>query len=336
MSDSFVDGFFLKLEPYFEPEQNKKICEMLRIYTMGFTISPIRTELAVAEYRLPTAYHVYMAAKAQDGKMTERSKEQYKMCLEGLLFFLKIPVDQITVNHIRMYLNEIAVNKRTGKPLSGETLNQRKSIIKSFFRWLYEEEYVEKDPSVRIKREKPNSKPREKYEDTDIEKIRNACQCERDIAIIDLLASSGIRVSECVGLNRDDVDLDKRELTVYGKGGKWRTTYMDARTVVSIRKYLESRQDDCTALFVSKRKPYKRISTAALRRCLHGLTAGSGVEDIIPHRFRHTVATRAMEKDMPPDSVREMLGHSDIKTTMHYTHINREKVRSDYQRYIGK
>ena len=336
MSDSFVDGFSLKLEPYFTPEQIRQIKEMLYIYTLGFTIVPITTELAVTEYCLPQAYHVYIASKEQDGKLSLRSREQYCLCIEDMLYFLRIPLDAITVNHIRMYLQHISVNRKTGKKLSAETMNQRKSIIKSFFRWLYEEEYIAKDPSVRIKREKAHSKPREQYEDTDIEKIRDACMSERDIAIVDLLASSGIRVSECVGLNIEDIDLENRELVVYGKGGKWRTAYIDARAVVSIRKYLDSRTDDCEALFVSKKKPFQRIGAPAVRRCLHSLSFESGVQNIIPHRFRHTVATRAIEKDMPVESVQAMLGHMDIKTTMHYAHVNKEKVKADHRRYIGK
>lgn len=334
MSDAFTDGFCIKLTPYFEQEQIRQIRDLLNIYSMGYTITPITTELTVADYQLPQAYFVFMAAKEQDGKMSEKSKAQYRMCLEDLLFFLKMPVEKITVNHLRMYLHDRSKNRKTGKPLSTETMNQRKSIIRSFFKWLYEEEYIEKDPSVRIKREKSNAKPREQYADTDIEQMRSACEDARERAIVDLLTSSGIRISECVGLNIADVDLDKREFSVYGKGGKWRTAYMDAKAVVSIRKYISTRNDDCEALFVSKRRPYKRITTAAVRRCLHGLTEKSGVQDIIPHRFRHTMATTAINKGMPVESVQAVLGHSEISTTMRYAHVANDKVKADHQKYM--
>lgn len=335
MSDAFVDGFCLQLASLFGPEDIKRIKDSLYVYSLGYTITPITTELATADYQLPQAYFVFMAAKAQDGKMSEMSRRQYKSCIEDMLYFLRLPVEKITVNHLRMYLQDISKNKKTGKELSTETLNQRKSIIKSFFRWLYEEEYIEKDPSVRIKREKAHSKPREQYADTDIEQIRNACENVRDKAIVDLLASSGIRISECVGLNKSDIDLEERELTVYGKGGKWRTAYMDAKAVISIRKYLESRSDDNEALFITLRKPYKRVSAAAVRRCLHGLTDESGVKDIIPHRFRHTVATNAINKGMPIESVQQLLGHSEIDTTVRYAHVSKEKVKIDHQKYLG-
>lgn len=334
MSDAFTDGFCLQLAPYYSQEQIRQIRDILNIYSMGYTITPITTELAVTEYQLPQAYYVFIAAKEQDGKMSEKSKEQYRMCLEDMLHYLHTPLEKITVNHIRMYLHDRSKNRKTGKQLSTETMNQRKSIIRSFFKWLYEEEYIEKDPSVRIKREKSTAKPRREYEDTDIEQMRGACVDSRERAIVDLLTSSGIRISECVGLNLADIDLDKRECSVYGKGGKWRTAYMDAKAVVGIRKYIEMRTDDCEALFVSKRKPYKRITTAAVRRCLHGLSEKSGVQDIIPHRFRHTMATTAINKGMPVESVQAVLGHSEISTTMRYAHVAKDKVKADHQKYM--
>ena len=161
-----------------------------------------------------------------------------------------------------------------------------------------------------------------------------ACKNSRDRAIVDLLASSGIRVSECVGLNISDVDLDKREITVFGKGEKWRTSHIDAATVVSIRKYLSTRNDDSKALFVCNKRPHKRISTSGVRRCLHKLSDESGVPDIIPHRFRHTMATSAISKGMPIESVQTVLGHANIGTTMHYAHVSNSKVKANHERYM--
>ena len=336
MSDSsFVDGFCMQLAARFDQDQIEDIRSMLSIYSLAYTITPITETVDSGEYRLPEAYYVFMAAKAQDGKMSEKSREQYSMCLENMLQFLHAPLEKITVNHLRLYLQHISKNAKTGKLLSTETLNQRKSIIKSFFKWLYEEEYIEKDPSARIKREKSHARPREQYADTDIEQIRNACKSLRELAIVDLLTSSGIRISECAGLNREDVDLTKREITVYGKGGKWRTAYIDARAVVSIRKYMETRKDDCDALFVTKKRPYRRIEVASIRKSLHELSEGSGVENIIPHRFRHTMATNAINKGMPVESVQILLGHSEIETTMHYAHVSNDKVKADHRKYLS-
>ena len=334
MSETFTNGFCLKLNGILEPEQIKSVKELLDIYTMGFEIKPITTDLTVNEYQLPQAYYIYMAAKEQDGKMKPGTRDQYRWCIEKMLFRLRLPLELITVNHLRLYIHEISTDARTGKPLSKATLNQRKAIIKSFFRWLYEEEYIQKDPSVRIRSERIDSKPRTAYKDTQIEALRLASKDPRTRAIIDLLTSSGIRIAECVRLNRDDIDLESRELTVFGKGEKWRTAYIDAAAVVSLRAYLATRSDDSEALFVSSKAPHKRLSAGAIRRILHKLSAVTGIEDIIPHRFRHTTATRAIDRGMPIESVQVMLGHEEISTTLRYAHVSNEKVKRDHQTYM--
>lgn len=334
MSDTFTEGFCLRLQGVLPPEQIRAVRDLLNIYTTGFEIKQVTTELSVPDYQLPEAYYIYMASKEQDGRMRPGTKEQYRLCLENLLFFLKMPLDRITVNHLRLFLQETGTNRKTGEPLSKVTLNQRKSIIRSFFSWLYEEEYIPKDPSLRIRPDHTQPKPRTAYLDVQVESLRHACTSDRERAIVDLLISSGIRISECVGLNIADVDLAKREIIVLGKGGKWRTTYMDAAAEVSLRKYLESRDDDNPALFVSERKPHKRLTTSAVRRALHNLEPEAGVDNIIPHRFRHTTATNAINSGMPVESVQAILGHSEIGTTMRYAHVSNDKVKADHQRYM--
>lgn len=334
MSETFVAGFCLKLNGVLEPEQIRTIKELLDIYTLGYDIKPLTTDLTISEYQLPQAYYIYMAAKEQDGKMKAGTREQYRSCLEKMLFRLRIPLEQITVNHLRLYIHEISTDHRTGKPLAKATLNQRKAIIKSFFRWLYEEEYIQKDPSVRIRSERTDSKPRTAYKDTQIEALRIASTDPRTRAIIDLLTSSGIRIAECVRLNRSDIDLESRELTVFGKGEKWRTAFIDAAAVVSIRAYLATRQDDSDALFVSSKAPHKRMTSSGIRRSLHKLSDATGIDDIIPHRFRHTTATRAIDRGMPIESVQVMLGHEEISTTLRYAHVSKEKVKRDHQTYM--
>lgn len=334
MSDSFADGFCLKLQGILEPEQIKQVKDLLNVYIANYDIEPITTDLAIRDYQLPDAYYIYMATKEQDGKMKAGTKRQYEMCLEKLLFRFCLPLDQITINHLRLFLQEISINQKTGGHISKATLNQRKNIIRSFFSWLYEEEYIEKDPSKRIRPERADSKPREAFGDEQIEKMRAACQTARERAIIDLLVSSGIRISECVGLDITNVDLEKREVVVFGKGEKWRTSYIDAAAVVSIRRYLATRSDNNKALFVTSREPHKRLSPAAVRRSLKKLSEVSGVPNIIPHRFRHTMATKAINSGMPIESVQSILGHSEINTTMNYAHVSSDKAKMDHKRYM--
>ena len=333
MCDNFTEGFCLKLQGVLPPEQIRVVKDLLDVYTVGYKIERISTELSLPNYQLPEAYFIFMASKEQDGRMKEGTREQYRLCLEKLLYFLRLPLEQITVNHLRLYIQDISVNRKTGKSLSKVTLNQRKTIIRSFFSWLYEEEYIPKDPSRRIKLDKAESKPRVAYQDVQIEALRHACQCERDRAIIDVLASSGIRIAECVGLDIADVDLQQREIRVFGKGEKWRTSYIDAAAVVSVKAYLATRDDNNPALFVSLKKPHNRLNPKAIRDRLHDLSDTSGVPDIIPHRFRHTMATEAINRGMPIESVQAILGHSEISTTMRYAHVSNDKVKADHARY---
>lgn len=336
MSEVFTEGFCLRLQGALPPEQIRTVRDLLSVYTIGYKIEQITTELAlVDDYQLPEAYFVYLAAKSQDGRMKDGTREQYRMCLEKLLYRFGLPLDQITINHLRLFIQECSRNAITGKPVSRVTLNQRKAIIRSFFSWLYEEEYIPKDPSVKLKSDHAQSKPRTAYRDTQIEMLRMASTDPRTRAIIDILLSSGIRIAECVGLNRSDVNLETRELVVFGKGEKWRTTYIGAAAVVSLKAYLATRTDENPALFISKRKPYRRLSTGQVRKILKGLETQAGVENVIPHRFRHTTATTAIEAGMPIESVQALLGHTQIKTTLRYAHVSNAKVKADHQRYLG-
>lgn len=271
MSDAFVNGFCLTLVGKVPERKIHIIRDALNSYIVGYDIKPITTNLVTTYYKLPDEYYIYMAAKTQDGKMRNGTKYQYASCLEKMLYRFCIPLSDYTTNHIRCYLSEISINQKSGKRLSNTTMNQCKAIIRSFFQWLYEEEYIEKDPSIRIKPDKSDCKGRTPFDDTQIEAIRMACKDIRTLAIVNLLLSSGVRISECANLNRQDIDFVKRSAIVYGKGGKWRTVYFNAAALTSLRAYLETREDNEQALFVSKRYPHDRLSTSAIRKILHGL-----------------------------------------------------------------
>lgn len=334
MSDAFVNGFCLTLVGKVPERKMHIIRDALNSYIIGFDIKPITTSLTTTYYKLPNEYYIYMAAKTQDGKMRNGTKYQYASCLEKMLYRFGIPLNDYTTNHIRCYISEISVNAKSGKRLSNATINQRKAIIRSFFQWLYEEEYIEKDPSVRIKSDKSDCRIREPFEDTQIEAIRMACKDIRTLAIVNLLLSSGIRISECVNLNRQDVDFIKRSAIVYGKGGKWRTVYFNAATLTSLKAYLETRKDGEQPLFVSKRCPHDRLSTGAIRKILHSLQNESGVDDIIPHKLRHTMATEALNSGMPITSIQALLGHVKVDTTVRYAHTSATKAELDYKKHM--
>lgn len=331
---AFTDGFCMLVGSKFDNDQIRIIMEQLEIYSSGFDIKPITTDIVLSEYKLPQELMLFLATKQQNGRMSKRSYEQYYSCLTKMLYDICLPLKDVTVNHLRMHISRISVDRRNGKPLSQSTLDQRKSIMRSFFQWLYEEEYIPKDPSVRIKPVRADVKPREAYQDTQVEVLRDACQTDRDRAIVDVLTSSGIRVEECSRLDRTDVNFDTREIKVLGKGSKYRTSFIDAKAVVSLKKYLGSRGDTDGALFVTHDNPHNRLTTNAIRSMLHKLEPAANTTNVIPHRFRHTMATRAISNGMPVESIQAILGHSQITTTMRYAHVSYDKVKRDHDTYM--
>lgn len=176
---------------------------------------------------------------------------------------------------------------------------------------------------------------KETYSDEAMERMRDECHCLRDLAIIDLLASSGMRVGELVRLNREDIDFDNRECIVFGKGSKERPVYFDARTKIHLKNYLDSRTDDNPALFVSLLKPYNRLQISGVEIRLRSLGRELGIPKVHPHKFRRTLATRAIDKGMPIEQVQRLLGHTQIDTTMQYAMINQKNVKVSHQKYIA-
>lgn len=330
--DEIINKVVLKLEGKMSNDDIRNVRDAMQIVLAGYKVEALTTEIAPYTYQLPDCYKMFMASKVMDGRMSERSKEQYRLCLEKMLYRLQLPVEQITSNHLRAYILEIS-QKPNGKRLAAATLNQRKSIIRSFFAWLTEEEYITKNPALRLHQEKVNRRPEPVFTDIQIETIRDGCGNIRDEAIINLLTSSGIRITECVELKKDDIDLDERSAIVFGKGGKYRTVYFDARTEFALRQYLASRDDDSEYLFVSVRKPHGKIKPNAVRCRMSRISDSTGISKIHPHRFRHTLATGLAEKGMPLPEVQQILGHTKIDTTMRYTHVSTSKVKQAYERY---
>ena len=332
--NEIINKVTLKLEGKLSDQDLRLVRDTLQMVLTGYTVEPVCTEVVPYEYQLPDCYRYFLAAKTMDGRMSAKSRQQYQLCLEPMLRRMQLPVEQITANHLRAYLLEIST-KPDGKQLSPATMNQRKSIIRSFFAWLAEEEYIQKDPSLKLHQEKVNRKPEPVFTDLQMEQIRAACKNIRDEAVMCFLVSSGVRITECVELKKEDVDLDQREAVVLGKGNKYRTVYFDARTEFALRKYLNSRKDDSPYLFVSLRAPYDQIKPGAIRSRMMKISKETGIEKIHPHRMRHTMATNLVEKGCDITDVQQMLGHTKLDTTMRYTHTSKKKVKAAHERYAG-
>jgi integrase/recombinase XerD len=272
----------------------------------------------------------YLSAKKIEG-CTERTIKAYKSTLLNLFKIIEVPVRSITTESIRDYL----VNYQGINNCSKVTVDNLRRNLSSFFSWLEEENYIVKNPIRRIHKVKVGKKVRKVISDENIEIMRDYCQNTRDIAIIDLLYSTGMRIGELVNLDISDINFGERECIVYGKGDKERRVYFDAKTKLHLSKYIKERVDLNTALFVSLNKPYKRLNINGAEIRLRELGKKLGIEKVYPHKFRRTMATRAIDKGMPIEQVQQLLGHQQIDTTLRYAMVNQTNVKNSHKKYIG-
>ena len=274
--------------------------------------------------------NMFLSAKQIEG-CSQRTLQYYEGTVKHMLSIIKTPVRKITTEEIREYLTKY--QKRNN--CSNVTVDNIRRNISSFFSWLEEEDYILKSPMRRIHKIKTKIAVKSVITDENIEKLRDGCNRKRDLAIIDLLYSTGIRVGELVNLNITDIDLEGRECIVYGKGDKERRVYFDARTKVHLSEYIAARNDCNPALFVTLDTPHDRLKISGVEIRLRQLGRRLGIERIHPHKFRRTMATRAIDKGMPIEQVQKILGHSQIDTTMQYAMVNQSNVKISHQRYMS-
>jgi integrase/recombinase XerD len=273
---------------------------------------------------------LFLNAKRIEG-CSERTLKYYQASVEHLLSSVDTPVRKITTEEIRSYL----VAYQGINNCSKVTVDNIRRNISSFFSWLEEEDYILKSPMRRIHKIKTKKAVKEIISDEAIELIRDNCSEKRDLAIIDLLYSTGIRVGELVNLDINDLDMEQRECVVYGKGDKERRVYFDAKAKIHLQAYLDSRQDNNPALFVTLDAPHDRLKISGVEIRIRKLGKSLGLSRIHPHKFRRTMATRAIDKGMPIEQVQKILGHSQIDTTMEYAIVNQVNVKTSHQKFIA-
>ena len=273
---------------------------------------------------------MFLAAKTIEG-CSKRTIQYYRVTIEKMLTVMNQPIRKISTDDMRSYLSQY----QEWNGCSKVTVDNVRRNISSFFSWLEEENYILKSPMRRIHKIKTNQQVKEIITDEDIERLRDSCSCKRDLAMIDLLYSTGIRVGELVNLNISDVDFEARECVVFGKGGKERKVYFDAKSKLHLQAYLSSRVDDNEALFVTLDAPHDRLKISGVEIRMRSLGRSNNMTRIHPHKFRRTMATRAIDKGMPIEQVQKILGHSQIDTTMQYAMVNQSNVKSSHQKYIS-
>ena len=240
-------------------------------------------------------------------------------------------VKHIITDDIRTYLTDYQSRKQSSKV----TIDNIRRILSSFFSWLEDEDYILKSPVRRIHKVKTGATVKETYTDEALELMRDNCTQLRDLAMIDMLASTGMRVGEMVLLNREDIDFNERECIVLGKGNCERQVYFDARTKLHLRAYLNSRTDKEDALFISLKRPYRRITISSVESMLSNLGKKALIRKVHPHKFRRSMATHAIDRGMPIEQVQKLLGHVRIDTTLHYALVNQNNVKYSHKRYIA-
>lgn len=273
---------------------------------------------------------MFLSSKKVEG-CSNKTLRYYRVTIDKMLTTLNIGVTHITTDDLRRYLAEYEHESGCSKA----NIDNIRRILSSFFSWLEDENYILKSPVRRIHKIKTTKPVKETYTDEALEIMRDNCGNIRDLAIIDLLSSSGIRVGELVNLNIEDVDFENRECVVLGKGNKERTVYFDARTKIHLKNYLMSREDDNPALFVSLLKPHNRLEISGVEIRLRKLGRMLEMTKVHPHKFRRTLATRAIDKGMKVELLQRLLGHSKIETTMEYAMVNQVNVKMSHRRFIG-
>lgn len=272
----------------------------------------------------------FLEAKKIEG-CSERTIKYYKVTVEQLLRKVLDPIRKVTTEQMREYLVDYQKINNCGKT----TIDNVRRNISSFFSWLEEEDYILKSPMRRIHKIRAEKLVKNVITDEDIERLRDGCDCLRDVAMIDLLYSTGIRVGELVRLNRSDINFSERECVVFGKGDKERRVYFDAKSKIHLINYLKSRTDNNPALFVSLDRPYNRLKISGVEIRLRQLGRKLHLDRVHPHKFRRSMATRAIDKGMPIEQVQKILGHSQIDTTMQYAIVNQNNVKAAHRKYIS-
>lgn len=274
--------------------------------------------------------NIFICAKSVEG-CSEKSIKYYKSTIENMLNTIEKPVKHITTGDLREYLS----NYYKKKSCSKVSIDNIRRILSSFFSWLEDENYIIKSPVRRIHKIKTPKVVKDTYSDENLEIMRDSCTNIRDLAMIDLLNSTGMRVGELVRLNISDIDFNERECIVFGKGDKERKVYFDAKTKIHLQSYLNSRNDDNKALFVTLLKPYNRLKISGVEIRMRQLGRKLNINKVHPHKFRRTLATRAIDKGMPIEQVQQLLGHQKIDTTLQYAMVNQNNVKLAHKKYIS-
>lgn len=329
MKQKFAERIVLDMLPYLNNAQIMQLQKVLGKALQNVQLSR-ESDSNEEKYSNNRLTDLFLSAKRVEG-CSEKSLKYYGKTICTMLEQVKKPIQEIETDDLRNYLTSYQIQKNSSRV----TIDNIRRILSSFFSWLEDEDYILKSPVRRIHKVKSASTVKETYTDEALEKLRDNCENLRDLAMIDMLASTGMRVGEMVLLNREDINFEERECVVFGKGSKERMVYFDARTKIHLQNYLAQRTDSNNALFVSLKAPYERLQIGGVESRLRELGKRLSLPRVHPHKFRRTLATMAIDKGMPVEQLQRLLGHQRIDTTLQYAMVKQSNVKIAHRKYIG-
>lgn len=331
MKEKLMNEVLQTMLPYINNQQGEALASELRSILARYDIAEAdHVSNEDSEQENSGLLDRFISAKRIEG-CSEKTLGYYRKTICSMIDALEKPIKCLTTDDLRCYLTEYQEQKKSSKV----TIDNIRRILSSFFSWLEDENLILKSPVRRIHKVKSATTIKETYTDEALEIMRDNCVSPRDSALVDILASTGMRVGELVLLNRADINFEERECVVLGKGNKERIVYFDARTKIHLREYLESRTDNNPALFVSLKAPYGRLTIGGVEVRLREFGKRLGIQKVHPHKFRRTLATVAIDKGMPIEQVQKLLGHQRIDTTLQYAMVKQNNVKMAHRKYIG-
>ena len=329
MKNTVINEIMLKMQNKLNYNQIEELKQTLEVtlYNYELTENISKEEIEISNKNF---IDLFLSAKKIEG-CSIKSMKYYKATIENMLKAINKNIKHIVTDDLRTYLTDYQISNNSSRV----TIDNIRRILSSFFSWLEDEDYIIKSPVRRIHKVKTATNIKETYSDETLELMRDECRELRDLAMIDMLASTGMRVGEMVLLNKEDVNFTERECIVFGKGDKERVVYFDARTKIHLQNYLETRKDDNPALFVSLKSPYNRLEISGIEVRLRNLGRRLNIPKVHPHKFRRTLATVAIDKGMPIEQLQKLLGHARIDTTLQYAMVKQSNVKLAHRKFIG-
>lgn len=328
MKDEIINEVLQCMLPHLNNAQLKQLKQVMEHTLFNYDVCAAETEFGENDSK--TLIEKYIAAKRVEG-CSEKTLKYYQTTITAMVSDLNKNVRHILTEDLRTYLTEYQSRNQSSRV----TIDNIRRILSSFYSWLEDEDYIVKSPVRRIHKVKTASSIKETYTDEELETMRDNCEEIRDLAMIDMLASTGMRVGEMVLLNRDDINFAERECVVFGKGDKERIVYFDARAKLHLQEYLDSRTDENPGLFVSLKAPHERIHIGGIEHRLREMGKRLKISKVHPHKFRRTLATMAIDKGMPIEQLQRLLGHQRIDTTLQYAMVKQSNVKLAHKKYIG-